>query len=95
MTGRARTILATIFAMSAVMTAASANSAGAKAHRHHPVAKIAVVGWPAPAHANICAREIYPYAPSICLPGGYILFDEKAYFAPRYGHRAYRYFDGW
>lgn len=63
--------------------------------RQRPATRIDIVDWRAPRAAPTCAIEIYPYAPSTCLAGGFIEFDGKAYFAPTYGYRAQRYVDGW
>lgn len=79
-----------------VMTSAVGSAkAEAKGRRHHYATRIDVVDWRGSAPVSPCAVEIYPYAPSLCLPRGYIVFDDKAYFAPRYGYRAQRYYDGW
>lgn len=83
--------------ISAVLLAglAAAGAAEAKERRPAHPTRVHVVDWRTPLPVPPCAPEVYPFAPSACLRGGYIAFDGKTYFAPRYGYRAQRYFDGW
>lgn len=87
-------VVAVLLCGSAALQTAEARD-GVKDRRVPHVTRINVVDWRAAPIVSPCATEIYPYAPSACLPGGFIEFDGKAYFAPRYGRRAHRYADGW